>query len=232
MKEIKILKNNKVNFSGVIHVGAHRGEEITYYEEDFYATKVIFVEPNPEVFSELKINIDNKSFFNIKSFCYCCAISDFDGESDFNIIYGQDANFMSGNKGCSSLLEINYENVRKENNSHHFVFQKKIKVPVYKLDTLLEQNNHNFEDFQFLNIDSQGVELQVLKGAEKLLQQKTLKNILVESTIDKPFYQGNSLFLEVKEFLEKRDFKFIDMIWHSENVWGDALFQRKDDNED
>ena len=54
MREIQILKNNNVKFSGVIHVGAHRGEELSYYEEDFCATQAVFIEPNPEVFDELK----------------------------------------------------------------------------------------------------------------------------------------------------------------------------------
>jgi FkbM family methyltransferase len=231
MKEIQILKNNNIEFSGVIHVGAHRGEEITYYEEHFNAKQAIFIEPNPDVFDELKFNINNKLFFNIKSYCYCCAISDFDGESDFNIIYGEDAKFMEGNKGCSSLLDIDYKNVNEQNNKHHFIFQNKIKVPVSKLDTLLEINDHKFEDYQFLNIDAQGVELQVLKGAEKLLTKKSLKYILIESTIEKPFYKENCLFNDLKDFLEKRSFKFIQMIWHSEGIWGDALFIRGNDED-
>ena len=228
MREIYTLKKYNVNFSGVIHIGAHRGEEIEYYENEFNAKNVIFVEPNPEVFDELKFNIHNKSFYNIKSFCYCCAISDFNGTADFNLIYGQDANFMSGNKGCSSLLEIDYKNVADCNNNHHFIFKNKIKVSVKTLDCLLEEHDHNFSDFQFLNIDAQGVELKVLNGAQKLLNNKNLKYILIESTVDKPFYKENSTFAEIKNFLETKNFKFLEMIWHNVNVWGDALFVRNE----
>ena len=43
------FKKYKVPLRGVIHVGAHRGEEVHQYEE-LGAKKIIWVEPNPDVF--------------------------------------------------------------------------------------------------------------------------------------------------------------------------------------
>ena len=59
--EIQFLKNHNVRINGVIHVGAHRGEEVDYYENVFNAKEAILIEPNPEVFKELKFNLDNKN---------------------------------------------------------------------------------------------------------------------------------------------------------------------------
>ena len=39
--------------TGIIHVGAHRGEEVEQYS-DMDAKTVIWVEPNPDVFKEMK----------------------------------------------------------------------------------------------------------------------------------------------------------------------------------
>ena len=48
------FKKYKVPLHGVIHVGAHRGEEVHQYAE-LGAKKIIWVEPNPDVFKEMEI---------------------------------------------------------------------------------------------------------------------------------------------------------------------------------
>jgi len=40
--------DNKIKLRGVIHVGAHRGEEVFDYEK-LGVEQVIWVEPNPDV---------------------------------------------------------------------------------------------------------------------------------------------------------------------------------------
>ena len=50
--EFKYFKKNNIKLTGVIHVGAHRGEEIHQYE-DLGVKQVIWVEPNPEIFKEM-----------------------------------------------------------------------------------------------------------------------------------------------------------------------------------
>ena len=52
--EFTYFKKYEVPLRGVIHVGAHRGEEVHQYEE-LGAKKIIWVEPNPDVFKEMKI---------------------------------------------------------------------------------------------------------------------------------------------------------------------------------
>jgi len=131
---------------------------------------------------------------------------------------------MSGNKGCSSILNIDYKNVIESNNIHHFLFKEKIKVKNKKIDDLIEENNLNYKDYNFLNIDAQGAELMVLNGAKKLLSLNYLTSIFVEITVEQPFYENNSSFQDVKNLLKEYNFNLKDIYWHSKNKWGDALF--------
>ena len=48
-----------ITLTGVIHVGAHRGEEVNEYE-DLGAKQVIWVEANPDVFEEMRVALTNK----------------------------------------------------------------------------------------------------------------------------------------------------------------------------
>ena len=56
--EFTYFKKYKVPLNGVIHVGAHRGEEVSYYE-GLGAKKIIWVEPNPDVFKEMEILLND-----------------------------------------------------------------------------------------------------------------------------------------------------------------------------
>jgi FkbM family methyltransferase len=222
--EINFLKKHNVCINGVIHVGAHRGEEVDYYENVFNAKQAIFIEPNPDVFKELNFNLDNKKYYDIICHTYCYAVSDYNGVGKFNIIYGNDADFMTGNKGCSSLLELNVENINNSNNQNHFNLKNQIDVVVKKLDDILIENKHELSNFDFMNIDAQGVELQILKGSTNLLENGSIEAILIEATLEQPFYMNNSDFNEIKEYLKIFGFNYREIFWHSYGKWGDALF--------
>ena len=94
----KYFKDNDVKVEGAIHVGAHRGEEIYDYEK-LGAKKVVWIEPNPEVFEELVCFLENAET-SVESTGFCVAAGDSDNdEIDFHVCYGPDAGYMVGNKG-------------------------------------------------------------------------------------------------------------------------------------
>ena len=57
-KKIKnfLKKNNFTNFNLIIDVGAHKGESITFFLENFNVKKIISFEPSPINFELLKKN--------------------------------------------------------------------------------------------------------------------------------------------------------------------------------
>ena len=75
-----------------------------------------------------------------------------------------------------------------------------------RLDTLLESQT-KFKNAQFLKLDTQGYELQVLKGAEGLLD--SVEVILLEASLI-PINQSAPLISEVVNYLSAREFKLFD----------------------
>jgi FkbM family methyltransferase len=212
MSQYKYFSENNVKVDGVIHVGAHRGEEIYDYEK-LGAKQVIWVEPNPDVFKELEIAL-SRAETTVESHGFCVAASDSDcGEIDFHICYGPDAGFMTGNKGCSSLLRPKgrFEEWHRET----------IKVETVRLDTLIESNEFNYSDFQLLDMDTQGAELLVLKGATKVLEN--VNYVTTEATWNNPDYVDNVMFDELKDYLKGFGFEHAETFEHTSD-WGDALF--------
>lgn len=212
MTNYNYFSNNKTQLSGVIHVGAHRGEEILEYEK-LGAKKVIWIEPNPEVFEELEISL-SRTDTSVESYGFCFAASDLDAsEVDFHICYGPDAGFLKGNKGCSSLL--------KPIGRFEDWYKKTIKVETIRLDTLMEDNGFDYSEFDLLDMDTQGAELMVLKGASKVLEN--VKYVTTEATWSNPDYDGNVMFDELKDYLSSFGFEHIETFEHTSD-WGDALF--------
>ena len=212
--EFTYFKKYKVPLRGVIHVGAHRGEEVHQYEE-LGAKKIIWVEPNPDVFKEMEILLNDASA-STESSAFEYAASNVDHETvDFNLYYGPDAGHLVGNKGCSSLL--------KAKGRFEDWYQKTIKVETITIDTLVEENDFDYADYDLLNLDVQGAEMLALEGATKTLNN--VNYISTEATWDNPDYIGNVMYDELKVFLESKGFKEEEIINHGEN-WGDVLFVR------
>ena len=202
--------------TGIIHVGAHRGEEVEQYA-DMGAKTVIWVEPNPDVFKEMKHFLTSVGA-SIDSHAFEYAVSDVDHDTvDFHLYYGPDAGFMRGNKGCSSLLKA-----KGRFESWH---QETIQVETITIDTLLSENDFRYSDFQLLNLDVQGAEFLALKGASEVL--KHVKYVATEATWQNPDYVGNVMYDELKSFLESKGFIETEIINHGPD-WGDALFVKRE----
>ena len=213
----KYFRDNKVQVEGAIHVGAHRGEEIYDYEK-LGAKKVVWIEPNPDVFEELVCFLENAET-SVESTGFCVAAGDSDEEEiDFHVCYGPDAGYMVGNKGCSSLLKPGSEQMKDWH-------RKTIKVELAKLDTIMVDNELSFEDYQILDMDTQGAELMVLKGADEVL--KNVKYVTTEATWNNPDYEGGVMFDELTKYLNAKGFKHVETFKHTED-WGDALFVKED----
>ena len=209
--QFKILND----VTGIIHVGAHRGEEVEQYA-DMGAKTVIWVEPNPDVFKEMKHFLTSVGA-SIDSHAFEYAVSDVDHDNvDFHLYYGPDAGFMRGNKGCSSLLKA-----KGRFESWH---QETIKVETITIDTLLTENDFKPSDFQLLNLDVQGAELLALKGASEVL--KYVKYVATEATWQNPDYVDNVMYDDLKSFLDSKGFIETEIVNHGPD-WGDVLFVKE-----
>lgn len=173
------------NWGFAIDIGANIG----LWSKDLskYFERLICFEPNKFCFEFLKKNINNNNSVINK-----CALG---SSNEIKKLY-----IHSTNSGASSF--INKTKTGYDNKSNPIFGQfpektKTINVEIKKLDSF------NYTNIDFIKIDVQGFELQVLEGAIKTL--KLNKPILC---IEEDEPNNSSLF----EFLKDLDYEVIDII--------------------
>ena len=85
-------------------------------------------------------------------------------------------------------------------------------------------DSYNFDkNFNMMNIDVQGFELEVLKGASNTLQN--IDYIICEVNRDE-VYEGCPHINDISDYLNTFHFALIHAEWQSKS-WGDALYVRR-----
>jgi FkbM family methyltransferase len=97
-------------------------------------------------------------------------------------------------------------------------FDKRETVIIDKLDNV----HYNRRLYDHLHIDTQGYELEVLRGAEKSLQ--FIDTIECE-VYKKELYKGCPMIYDVTQFLSDQEFELKEVFWKGLS-WGDAKFEK------
>lgn len=198
----KSLKGKEIR--GVIHVGAHYGQEIDDYEAMGIKYMVLF-EPLNEAFRVLEnrvkriTNSYNCILFNV-------ALSDFLGTSMINI--------SNQNQGQSNSI---LRPLKHKDYYPDIVFTEIAPVGVYPLDYFeFDRTMTNF-----LVMDVQGAEGLVLKGATETLKHI---DIIYTEVNTEELYEGCVLMHQLDEMLP--DFKRVETKLTKQG-WGDAIYLRR-----
>jgi FkbM family methyltransferase len=206
--KIKNLLRDYLSLDVKKHNPAHwEPSQISYLLKEFQVTRVVDVGASVGQYSQKMRDIGFKgsihSFEPIKSCyekmknlfindpninCYHTALGDFDGESILNI---------SNNIQSSSILKT-VDNVPVYEDMVSAVGTETIKVQ--KLDTIF---NGQLDGINFLKIDVQGFEMQVLQGAKNTLN--SIDIIQIETSLSS-LYDNGSLLDEVITFLRTYEF--------------------------
>lgn len=173
---------------GIIHIGANKGQESDRYYESG-DPKVIFIEANPFVIPDLVSRIEK--YKNQKAIQ--ALVTDRDGvECDF---------FCDKNNSgqSSSLFDFHL---------HKKMFPKvvmgdSIRLVGKTLPTILRENEILLEEFNEINMDVEGAELLVLKGAEGILSN--FERIILEAT-DFEARKGQPLLRDIEAFMLGHNF--------------------------
>lgn len=196
--------NDRCKITGAIHVGGFIGEELFSYRSIGLTNTVIF-EPQPVLFEIIKDRL------TLEEKAYDVALGSKADKKTMYISY-RDGGVYKGAGASSSLLKP-----KKHLEEHPEVtFPDTLDVEIETLDEF------NLSGFNFLNIDVQGYELEVLKGATKLLP--SIDAMIVEVNRDE-VYEGCPMIEDIDNFLMmfgiRRRFEY----WQSKS-WGDAIYMR------
>ncbi len=127
--------------------------------------------------------------------------------------------YITSSPPCSSLLVPNIELLRRYSNAHHFQVKQVGTVQTKRLENLVKEKGLPLPEF--LKIDVQGFEYNVLKGAGKLLVSSILC-IELEAQL-KQIYCGQKTFFEIIQYLEKYNFALCD--FRKQANFGDELVE-------
>jgi FkbM family methyltransferase len=189
--------------TGVVHVGAHKAEEMDGYE-NLEWVPVVWIEANPNLIPELKEMLELRN----ATVEHAAVWSVSGKEIEFNI---------ASNSQSSSMYEFgthlkSYPNI---------IIENKIKIKTKTLDEILEK----YPNLNFLNMDIQGAELEALKGLGKKIEQI---NYIYTEINSKNVYEGCATVKELDLYLSISGFTRISTRWVIPNGWGDALYIRNE----
>jgi FkbM family methyltransferase len=200
-----------VSIQKVLHVGAHLGEEAVSYDEAG-AIFVVWVEANPALLTDLRAALP------LNHEVVHALVGSSDGVSrTLNI---------SNNGQSSSVLPFGTHTIVSP--EVHYVGT--VELTERRLDALALE--YSWPNFDFLNMDIQGYELEALRGFVGALQDSTLRYIYTEVNQD-PLYEGCCLVGELDSFLLPHGFSRVATRWAGVAPrkpygvgWGDALYAR------
>lgn len=177
---------NGKNAETVLDIGAHEGFYTLKIKENNPECEVIAVEPVPFSFQILKKNVRSNIDKNVT--LKNKAISNKIGKIEFNAIKEFPAVSNQNLKpeislACPWLEDDSFE---------------KIKVNCTTLNELYR--NHDIEDIDILKIDTEGMEIKILRGGKDILSK--VRKIVVE-------WHTKKARKQVKSILEKNNFELV-----------------------
>ena len=216
IRELKrISEAYNLNIKGVIHIGAYDGSEYHIYKK-LGIRSMIFFEPCRANFDRLQKKLGDKT-----KKCFWRKI--FGCEKEVVLVKK-----ALGNENKMISINIETENGGASNSIltpklhleqyPEIKFDQKEEVEMVRLDDFFRGQKN---DYNFLAIDVQGYELEVLKGAKEVL-----KNIdaIISEVNNKETYANCVLIDELDKFLLEQDFVRQEVMWNEVGFWGDALY--------
>lgn len=174
-------------FATFIDVGANTGQTWDLLRKFGYRGKIISVEPLSECHDMLVRKAKSDPNWVIAP---RCALSDHEGVVEILVAEG------------SSLSSVTEPTRTMSDALPKAREAKREKVPLHRLDGLLKKEVES-RGKVFLKIDAQGHDMEVLKGAEGVMNH--IDGVKIEMSL-LPLYEGETLFLDILKYLDAKGF--------------------------
>ncbi len=205
-KILKFIKKSKIDIKTIIDVGCHQGKYFDLFSRNFNINRAILIEPQKKYFSYLKLKYKNIKKVKIFNF----ALSNKKGLGLF---------YINHHDLTSSLNLINHNNKFLKLKSKIFglnsndMIKTKDKIKIESLNNLFKKLK--LRNIDLVKIDTEGHELEVLKGSKKFI--KNFKIILIEFRKDNVYKNYNAKKIHKliinNNFSLKKVFKFPFTTW-------------------
>jgi len=199
----ELIQKYDATISGALHVGGHWGEEYLIYVDNGIS-RVVFIEPLKENFQVLEDRFE--------------AIDDV---VLINKGAGSEKKELNMYRASNNLVSSSVLKPKRHLTQHPDVLfdDGQTVIEIDRIDNMLE----DIVPYNFMNVDVQGYELEVFKGAGKFLDRVDF--IMTEVNRDE-VYEGCAKVEEIDEYLSEYKFKRVETSWDGD-CWGDALYVKE-----
>jgi FkbM family methyltransferase len=175
----------------IFDVGANTGRAARFFSKVFPSRTIWSFEPGGDAFSQLSVASDLRQ---VKKFNL--ALSDREETATLHVFYGSQLNSLLPHEANAERYDI------------ELVPEGTEPVQTTRLDTFCQQ--HQIPKIEILKIDTQGFELHVLRGAERLLNSGSIHLIFLEVNFV-PLYQGQPAPSAIFDLLGKFGYGLIGL---------------------
>jgi FkbM family methyltransferase len=192
----------KLNVKGILHVGAHKCEELDVYLKYTDSNSIYWIEAIEYL---VKQNLDNIPNLNI--------INEVIGDKD-----GVEVEFkITNNTLSSSILELGEHKDLHPN----VIVTDVLKLKTKTLETIFNENSLHGK-FNTLVLDLQGAEMLALKGLKDIINEF---DIIYTEVNEKEIYKECCILEDLDLYLNQYNFerKYLNTL----NNYGNALYIRK-----
>tara|TARA_B100000902_G_C27259317_1_gene889737 strand:- start:930 stop:1652 length:723 start_codon:yes stop_codon:yes gene_type:complete len=187
----------------IVHIGANLGQEVNVYNKIFPNSHIYLVEPQPQLCYSMQEEFKDMNNVTVLN----TALGNKSGEVQLNL--------SPSNLSSSSILNPTFH---KEIHPE-IKFEGQIIVPIEKYKKM------KFQNVNFLNIDTQGYELEVLKGVGEYFDY--IDYLLLEINT-KELYAGSPLLNDIDKYLLDLGYqRVVTVYWDKNCYWGDAFYIKK-----
>jgi FkbM family methyltransferase len=178
--------NQIPNIKGIIQAGANSGQEVGLFKN--FTNNIILIEPIPQLADYLK---------HLYPDCLVvsCGLGSVNAEMDL---------YLASNGGESSSV------LKPFSHTKHYpsiLFEQSIKIPIKTFESLINEYKIDLNDFNILISDTQGYDLEVIKGFGSSIKKIEL---IIAEYINSELYEGDASLQDMVDYLIPLGFKLID----------------------
>jgi FkbM family methyltransferase len=194
--------NQIPNIKGIIQVGANSGQEVGLFKK--FTNNIILIEPIPQLANYLnQIHPD------------CLVIPHGLGSTNTQMDL-----YLASNRGESSsvLKPINHITYYPD-----IEFNDSVKIHIKTFESLIEEYNIDMNNYNILISDTQGYDLEVIKGFGNYIK---IFELIIAEYINSDLYENDASLEDITNYLSPMGFELTNT--YDENLGaGNAVFKKR-----
>jgi FkbM family methyltransferase len=196
---MNLLQKSVSEKTVIIDVGAHRGESLKSFDKNAKRAYVyIGMEPNPDAFADFKKVADEIKSEKSEVHCLTAAVGNKDGKVKF---------LKTKESAVGGILPPAKGLAERVPTGDHLIAEE-FEVDLITVTSLVKK--FNLTSIDLLKIDTEGYDLEVLKGAIEVIEAK-LPKIVITEVFFVPYRQDQAYFWDIAAFMEKNGYHFVNL---------------------